>query len=319
MCSLDVLKVGVAPPRKKAQQPDRGKHWAQRQATTCLRVSALSLGRGFAEADSQFTKEVLNIPLDFKKYPGGTPCLLISCSGVGIPLDFKEVPRGDTPCLNSCSGVGIPLDFKEVPRGDTPCLNSCSGVGIPLDFKEVPRGDTPCLNNCSGVGVCQFDIGLCYCPAGFGGDDCSQPRKRPCWRMGEDKRDLDWHKYTEWTHSRCAGICDDDVAMCAGICDDDVWHGTPPIKQGRPLYWCQPSNDKDGVPVKWGAVSFEDLFGESGWCNSAQSKFQCPCRRDGMLGQYLQHPDHVSMPLRRDACWVSIVRQVEQVCISTSA
>ncbi len=67
------------------------------------------------------------------------------------------------------------------------------------------RGDKPCPANCSGVGSCQHDLGLCFCPAGYGGPDCAQPRKRPCWRMGADKRDEGWHLHEEWSHSRCAG------------------------------------------------------------------------------------------------------------------
>ena len=47
--------------------------------------------------------------------------------------------------------------------------------------------------------------GTCYCPAGWGGPDCSAPRKRPCWRMDNaTKRDMGWH-LPGWIHSRCAG------------------------------------------------------------------------------------------------------------------
>ncbi len=38
------------------------------------------------------------------------------------------------------------------------------------------------------------------------------------------------------------------------------------------------SQDADGKPVKWGAVTYADLLGPNGWCNSDVPKFQCPCR-----------------------------------------
>ena len=55
------------------------------------------------------------------------------------------------------------------------------------------------------VQVCNYDDGMCFCPAGFGGLDCASPRKRPCFQMGPDKRDVSWHNDQPWAHSRCAG------------------------------------------------------------------------------------------------------------------
>ncbi|GFR49991.1 hypothetical protein Agub_g12137 [Astrephomene gubernaculifera] len=161
------------------------------------------------------------------------------------------------------------------------------------------RGNKSCPNNCSGVGQCHYDHGICYCPIGFGGPDCSTPRKRPCWRMGPDKRDEGWHNHTDWSHSRCAGICDDSNSMC--YCPPETKYGrkeappgsppgTPPVQVGRPMYWCQPSTDKDGTPVKWGAVKYEDLFGPGGWCNADVPKFLCPCRIDGRIGALCNIP-----------------------------
>lgn len=41
---------------------------------------------------------------------------------------------------------------------------------MPLaEGKAAPRGDKPCPNNCSGVGNCNYDLGVCDCPAGMWG------------------------------------------------------------------------------------------------------------------------------------------------------
>ena len=37
---------------------------------------------------------------------------------------------------------------------------------VPLQYKLAPRGSKRCLNNCNGVGNCNYDIGVCDCPAG---------------------------------------------------------------------------------------------------------------------------------------------------------
>ncbi len=71
--------------------------------------------------------------------------------------------------------------------------------------KPAPRGSKACPNGCNGVGSCNHDLGLCQCPAGawvccstaapkrgthaqpacmllagWTGDDCRTPLKRPC-------------------------------------------------------------------------------------------------------------------------------------------
>ncbi|GLC75556.1 hypothetical protein PLESTF_001656500 [Pleodorina starrii] len=154
--------------------------------------------------------------------------------------------------------------------------------------------DKPCPANCSGVGVCNHEHGLCYCPAGWGGADCSQPRKRPCAHMGAGKRDAGWHNLTAWSHTRCAGVCDDDIAMC--YCPPETKYGrreappgsapgTPPQQQGRPLFMCTPGTDEQGRKVEWGGTPFADMFGPEGWCNADKpSTFRCPCRLDGLAG-----------------------------------
>ncbi|GIL69673.1 hypothetical protein Vretifemale_506 [Volvox reticuliferus] len=153
--------------------------------------------------------------------------------------------------------------------------------------------DKPCPRNCSGVGVCNHEYGLCFCPAGYGGEDCSQPRKRPCHHMGTGKRDAGWHNLTAWSHTRCAGVCDDDVAMC--YCPPGTKYGrieappgaalgTPPLQQGRPLFMCTPGTDEAGRKVEWGGTPYQDIFGPEGWCNAEKPAFKCPCRLDGLGG-----------------------------------
>ena len=45
--------------------------------------------------------------------------------------------------------------------------------------RDPPRGNKQCPGRCSGIGTCFADTGTCACPAGWGGPDCSVPRKRP--------------------------------------------------------------------------------------------------------------------------------------------
>ena len=36
----------------------------------------------------------------------------------------------------------------------------------PIPTKPPPRGDKQCPKDCNGVGNCNYDTGLCDCPAG---------------------------------------------------------------------------------------------------------------------------------------------------------
>ncbi|MEW5318578.1 MAG: hypothetical protein WDW38_009791 [Sanguina aurantia] len=129
-------------------------------------------------------------------------------------------------------------------------------------LKLPPRGDKDCPNNCSSVGNCHHDYGQCECPAGWAGEDCSTPSKRPCtndWRdlnpavpqtftprshTGADGHDLNLTA-KGWTASRCGGWCDEDTASChCGYgskyrripAPPGAPYGTPPIQPGRQLH-----------------------------------------------------------------------------------
>ncbi|GAX75781.1 hypothetical protein CEUSTIGMA_g3224.t1 [Chlamydomonas eustigma] len=222
---------------------------------------------------------------------------------LALKLGFSAqlVVANDVPSVQVLSEMRKMLeDWSKLPPGKEGHCQVTRGdwcgpyiEQVPVPSRPAPRGDVSCPNDCGGVGNCDYDTGACYCPAGYGGGDCSEERKRPCWRMGPDKRDLDWIKYPEWSHSRCAGICDEDIAMCYCPPETKYGHvlppegsplGSSPMKIGRPLYWCQPSSDKNNNSIKWGTVPYPDLFGEHGWCNADVSSFRCPCRLDGLVG-----------------------------------
>lgn len=50
----------------------------------------------------------------------------------------------------------------------------------PFSYMPAPRGSKQCPNNCTNVGNCNHDTGLCDCPAGWTGKDCSEILLRPC-------------------------------------------------------------------------------------------------------------------------------------------
>ncbi|GBF90972.1 exostosin-like glycosyltransferase [Raphidocelis subcapitata] len=185
----------------------------------------------------------------------------------------------------------------------------------PVPFKPPrPRG-AACPGGCSGIGVCHGDTGRCDCPAGWGGPACADPDKRPCTKsyreprgsrvpnshIGPDKRDLNWSEPGS-TYSRCAGICDDDVAAC--YCDPQLGNpkygrvpappgsppGAPPLQEGRPLF--DPCNrladDGRGNNLSWNgfsAVPFSRVYGPDGWCVADEPKVPaCGCGLDGYGG-----------------------------------
>ncbi|GIL93384.1 hypothetical protein Vretimale_17471 [Volvox reticuliferus] len=170
-----------------------------------------------------------------------------------------------------------------------------------IPWKAPPRGNKECPKTkwgpCNGVGSCHYDIGVCQCPAGWKGDACDLPEKRPCTNAHKNQdnpvdvvlshidangMDLDLTA-SGWTASRCAGFCDDDRASC--WCPPNTTYGRKPPPPGSPpwvrysergrviLEPCKPGQvrDKKGVRRKndWGQpdLSIEDLLGEKGWCN----------------------------------------------------
>ncbi|KAJ9511447.1 hypothetical protein QJQ45_029894, partial [Haematococcus lacustris] len=179
-----------------------------------------------------------------------------------------------------------------------------------LITRPVPRGRQPCPSTkhgvCSGVGNCNYDTGLCDCPAGWQGVSCNEPLKRPCTNrfrdsglevvghIDEEGMDLD-PLADGFTESRCIGICDATIAAC--YCDGPRFGrvnppkgsppATPPLRRGRPLgnHLCQPSDDGKGNALPWGQVPWDDLYGPEGWCMADNPKFTCPCMYDGLDGQ----------------------------------
>lgn len=187
---------------------------------------------------------------------------------------------------------------------------------IPSPVLAAPRGNKTCPNNCSNVGVCDYDIGVCMCTAGWSGSNCSVPQPRPCTNRyrnrndpdpfqvvghidPETKEDLNW---TEggWLASRCGGYCDDTIGMC--YCGRDSKHrrippprgsplGTKPIQDGRAMVEpCKPSEDGRGGKTNWGKHTLALLYGPGGWCNADNetqlvnvSAGECGC---GLEGRY---------------------------------
>eukprot|EP00884_Botryococcus_braunii_P005998 jgi/Botrbrau1/1539/Bobra.0107s0027.1 len=168
----------------------------------------------------------------------------------------------------------------------------------PILRKAPPRGKQRCLNDCNGAGICNWDLGVCSCIAGWGGDYCQYREARPCtseWRKtgygpAHTLTPLD----SGWTASRCFGVCDEDVALC--FCNGTYGHipGPPevpplyrdPVQMGRTLtYNCMPVLFDNGKPTNFGRMPNENLFGPEGWCEAEKNpKQHCHCSKDGWAG-----------------------------------
>ncbi|KAL4426069.1 hypothetical protein ABPG77_007865 [Micractinium sp. CCAP 211/92] len=147
------------------------------------------------------------------------------------------------------------------------CVEYHTQAEVPA--RAPPRGNKTCSLNCNQVGVCNALSGLCTCPAGWTGFNCLHPMKRYCT-----------HKYRDWgfeppklapnftesngphapnrfqnTVSRCAGDCDDDVAVC--WCPANTTFGRIPAPADAP-------------PGKWSSVTAPLL------------QLKCPCLLCGL-------------------------------------
>ncbi|KAI8471681.1 MAG: hypothetical protein J3K34DRAFT_506016 [Monoraphidium minutum] len=186
--------------------------------------------------------------------------------------------------------------------------------------REPPAFNASCPGApvCGGVGVCNRITGLCDCPAGWGGPDCTRPQKRPCTNryggyglkvpqpaghIGADGRDLDWSA-PGWTASRCGGVCDDDIGAC--FCDGEPFGrvpaprgsppGAPPVRAGRPLHGCKPKQDASGKENTWGTTPYADIYGPRGWCTADLPIRHCSCSLDGFGGHLCDQPTEAFCP-----------------------
>ncbi|EFJ52271.1 acetylglucosaminyltransferase [Volvox carteri f. nagariensis] len=182
----------------------------------------------------------------------------------------------------------------------------------PLVPRPAPRGGKECPNACSGWGNCNYDTGICECPAGRTGADCGQELKRPCsnryrhphefnvttavGHLGGDNHDLNPQE-PGWLASRCygqqcallltgieqprsglSGYCLDDIAMCTCGLDSKYRHWGRPMTDS-----CMIGHDKDGAVLEWGRpyIKYDDVYGPNGWCNSPKPVLNCGCAWDG--------------------------------------
>lgn len=141
------------------------------------------------------------------------------------------------------------------------CNKHFTNITVALWKPRVAPHVRPCTQNCNNVGTCNYDLGICSCPAGWKGSSCETVQKRPCTNrfrnhgpnvvghIDENGRDLDWHA-EGFTESRCLGVCDDVIGRC--YCDGtfrfvpapaSAAPGSPPLSWGRPLgnHLCQPN------------------------------------------------------------------------------
>ncbi|PNH07497.1 putative glucuronosyltransferase, partial [Tetrabaena socialis] len=238
---------------------------------------------------------------------GHGTCYLGWCKWVASCGDWNAWGQSDVRPTGSRVRVVPPPPRLSAPRsieaGELwpPCR--------PVAWRPAPRGDRECPGGCNNVGRCNYDTGLCDCPAGWAGPGCRTPFKRPCtlsqrvWtehrtephsHIGPDKRDLDWTNIPQDAlYSRCGGICDDDTAIC--YCDGPMGRvpapkgsppGTPPRRRGRPLVTLHsaPKTTWDGRRA-FGEVEYDLVYGPKGYCNVTNPPWQPDCNMDGLSGR----------------------------------
>lgn len=168
--------------------------------------------------------------------------------------------------------------------------------------RKAPRDRSlkNCLWNCNGVGVCDYLSGICRCPAGWTGPSCSERMDRPCsqfsrpgWSFTPFDQPYDRHRNSSLVGS-CAGHCDRDYGSC--YCPKNTKYGrieapegsppgASPKQRGRQLsLHCQPKNGTDGSRLLTGEKTWDDIFGDNGWCQSDNPQVVCPCIEDGVTG-----------------------------------
>ncbi|RMZ55166.1 hypothetical protein APUTEX25_005444 [Auxenochlorella protothecoides] len=182
----------------------------------------------------------------------------------------------------------------------------------PMPAVSPLKGTMSCLRDCNHAGKCVAFKGFCQCPAGWTGEGCLTRERRPCThetrQWGFTRLDpkvnltefrveegTEYHPIAGGRSSLCAGTCDDDISLC--YCPSDTKYGrippgehslpgAPPIRKGRPMgQWCQPKQDKEGFPIRWGTVDYDFLFNDkTGWCNAEHPAGRCDCYQDGISG-----------------------------------
>eukprot|EP00201_Polytomella_parva_P004061 CAMPEP_0175079284 /NCGR_PEP_ID=MMETSP0052_2-20121109/24730_1 /TAXON_ID=51329 ORGANISM="Polytomella parva, Strain SAG 63-3" /NCGR_SAMPLE_ID=MMETSP0052_2 /ASSEMBLY_ACC=CAM_ASM_000194 /LENGTH=379 /DNA_ID=CAMNT_0016349583 /DNA_START=177 /DNA_END=1313 /DNA_ORIENTATION=- len=174
-----------------------------------------------------------------------------------------------------------------------------------VPWKTILRGNTSCPVDekgveCAGMGVCNYDFGICECPAGWKGRACEKRVRQRCHNnpgslramslkldnftadmletLEFDPEDPDhWLKYVinegEWFASRCAGYCEDVSGLCYCGLGPNRYKKPPPgslpdaLGSGRLLgHTCKPGTNQTGQKLEWGARSWEWIYGPRGYC-----------------------------------------------------
>ena len=88
------------------------------------------------------------LPLHLKS--NKSPCIPLTLPLQATPMDPEAVLSSSRRCRGTRGGWCGPYTLQ-APGGP---------------FRAPPRGDKDCPEGCNGVGNCNYDTGLCECPAG---------------------------------------------------------------------------------------------------------------------------------------------------------